>query len=300
MTTASSQQSAFWGIPRKVRLLLAAIRFEHSVFALPFAYLGMLLAARDLPGGWPTGREWLWATVAMVAARTLAMGANRIIDLPQDALNPRTASRPLVTGALRRWEMLALALISLGVFLLAAAMLNPLALALAPVAALFVVGYSYVKRLSWTTHFFLGWADAIAPAGGWVAVAGSLSWEAVLLAFAVAMWVGGFDIFYACQDVAFDRTHGVHSIPRRFGVPAAFWVARGMHLATSGALLALGIWMGLSFPYFIGWAVGSMLLVYEHAIISPRDLSRLNMAFFNVNGYIAVILFACTLLALLA
>ena len=278
----------------KLRLLLASIRFEHSLFALPFAYMGMVLAAMGLP----TWRQLLWITVAMVAARTLAMSANRVIDIRQDRLNPRTASRALVTGALNRKEMVAMATVSLAVFVIAAGMLNTLALALAPVAAVAVVGYSYVKRFTWLTHFALGWADAIAPAGGWIGVSGTLPLEGVVLAFAVAMWVGGFDLFYACQDIEFDRTHGVHSIPRRFGPGVAFWVARAMHLATSMSLLALGLWMGLGFPYYIGWALASALLIYEHTIISPSDLSRLNTAFFNVNGYIGVVVLAFALVAL--
>ncbi|MDO8749869.1 MAG: UbiA-like polyprenyltransferase [Dehalococcoidia bacterium] len=278
----------------KLRLLLASIRFEHSLFALPFAYMGMVLAARGLPTWW----QLLWITVAMVAARTLAMSANRVIDIRQDRLNPRTASRALVTGALNRKEMVAMATVSLAVFVIAAGMLNTLALALAPVAAVAVVGYSYVKRFTWLTHFALGWADAIAPAGGWIGVSGTLPLEGVVLAFAVAMWVGGFDLFYACQDIEFDRTHGVHSIPRRFGPGMAFWVARAMHLATSLSLLALGLWMGLGFPYYVGWALASALLIYEHTIISPRDLSRLNTAFFNVNGYIGVVVLAFALVAL--
>lgn len=278
----------------KLRLLLASIRFEHSLFALPFAYMGMVLAAMGLPTWW----QLLWITVAMVAARTLAMSANRVIDIRQDRLNPRTASRALVTGALNRKEMVAMATVSLAVFVIAAGMLNTLALALAPVAAVAVVGYSYVKRFTWLTHFALGWADAIAPAGGWIGVSGTLPLEGVVLAFAVAMWVGGFDLFYACQDIEFDRTHGVHSIPRRFGPGVAFWVARAMHLATSMSLLALGLWMGLGFPYYVGWALASALLIYEHTIISPRDLSRLNTAFFNVNGYIGVVVLAFALVAL--
>ena len=293
MVTPSPQSTLFAPIA-KLRLLLASIRFEHSVFALPFAYLGMALAAGGVPS-WP---KLAWITVAMVAARTLAMSANRLIDLPQDALNPRTRGRALVTGALKKRDMLALSLVSLAAFFLAAAMLNTLALALAPAAAVAVVAYSYVKRFTWATHFALGAADAIAPAGGWIAVSGTLPWQGVLLAFAVATWIGGFDIFYACQDVEFDRAHGVHSIPQRFGIQAAFWAVRAMHLATSLALLALGLWMGLAWPYYVGWALASALLVYEHRIISPRDLSRLNVAFFNVNGYIAVIVFIFALAAL--
>ncbi len=289
---ATSQASGFAPIS-KIRLLLASIRFEHSIFALPFAYLGMVLAAEGLP----TWSQVAWITVAMVAARTLAMSANRLIDVGQDTLNPRTAGRALVTGALKRSEMLAMSAISLALFFAAAAMLNTLALVLAPVAAVVVVGYSYVKRFSWLTHFVLGWADAIAPAGGWIAVSGTMPWQAVLLSFAVAMWIGGFDIFYSCQDIEFDRAHGVHSIPRRFGFVTAFWVARAMHLSTSLALLGLGLWLGLGWPYYIGWVVASALLIYEHRIISPTDLSRLNVAFFNINGYISIIVFAFALAA---
>ena len=293
MTTPQPQAAGFAPIG-KLRLLLASIRFEHSIFALPFAYLGMVLAAQGLPTWWQVA----WITVAMVAARTLAMSSNRLIDVEQDALNPRTAGRALPIGLLKRREMLAMAVVSLGLFLFAAAMLNTLALVLAPVAIVAVVGYSYVKRFTWLTHFVLGWSDGIAPVGGWIGVTGTLPWEAVLLAFAVAMWIGGFDIFYSCQDIDFDREHGVHSIPRRFGVVAGFWVARAMHLLTSLALLGVGLWVGLGWPYYVGWAIASGLLVYEHLIISPRDLSRLNVAFFSVNGYISIIVFGFAFLSL--
>ena len=277
-------------VPGKIRLLLDSIRFEHTVFALPFAYLGMILASDGLP----TLAPFLWITVAMASARTLAMSANRIIDRRLDAQNPRTAARPLPAGRIRLWEMTAMSVVSLGVFLLAAAMLNTLALALAPVAAVVVVGYSYTKRFTWTSHFVLGWADGIAPAGGWIAVTGSLTWEPVLMAFAVATWIGGFDILYSCQDRDFDLQRGLHSIPQKFGIPAALMWAKGMHFLTAASLLAIGPWMGLGFPYYIGWALAAGLLVYEHRLVSPTDLSRLNMAFFNINGYIAVIIFGFT------
>ena len=282
--------SVVTAVPGKIRLLLDSIRFEHTVFALPFAYLGMILASDGLP----TLAPFLWITVAMASARTLAMSANRIIDRRLDAQNPRTAARPLPVGRIRLWEMTAMSVVSLGVFLLAAAMLNTLALALAPVAAVVVVGYSYTKRFTWTSHFVLGWADGIAPAGGWIAVTGSLTWEPVLMAFAVATWIGGFDILYSCQDRDFDLQRGLHSIPQKFGIPAALMWAKGMHFLTAASLLAIGPWMGLGFPYYIGWALAAGLLVYEHRLVSPTDLSRLNMAFFNINGYIAVIIFGFT------
>ena len=289
MATSHPREAGFPPLS-KLRLLLDSIRFEHTVFALPFAYLGMILAADGLP----TLAQFVWITVAMASARTLAMSANRIIDRHLDARNPRTASRPLPSGRLKLWEMRAMALVSLAVFLLAAAMLNTLALVLAPVAAVVVVGYSYTKRFTWTSHFILGWADGIAPVGGWIAVTGSLSWEPVLMAFAVAAWIGGFDMLYACQDYDFDRQSGLHSIPQKFGIAAALWWAKAMHLLTAASLLAIGPWMGLGWPFYVGWALAAGLLIYEHRLVSPTDLSRLNLAFFSVNGYIAVIVFVFT------
>ena len=294
MTTTPQQPTGLKSISRKAGLFSESIRLGESVFALPFAYLGMLMAAEGLPTWW----QFLWITLALTGARTLGMSANRIIDVAQDTLNPRTAGRALVTGALKRWEMTALATAGLVLLLISAAMLNPVALALSPVAAIAVVGYAYVKRFTWLTHFAIGLTDAIAPAGGWIAVTGTLPWEAVLLSLAVATWVGGFDIFYTCQDMEFDRANGVHSIPQRFGLTAAFRTAHGMHLATSASLLALGIWMGLAWPYYIGWAIASGLLLYEHLIISPRDMSRLDRAFFKVNGYISLTMLASTLASL--
>ena len=282
--------SSVTAMPAKMRLILDSIRFEHTVFALPFAYLGMVLAANGLP----TLSQFIWITIAMASARTLAMSANRIIDRQLDAENPRTASRPLPAGRLKLWEMTVMSTASLAVFLIAAAMLNTLAVVLAPVAVVVVVGYPYTKRFTWMSHFILGWADGIAPAGAWIAVTGSLTWEPVLMAFAVATWIGGFDILYSCQDRDFDVEHGLHSIPQKWGIPAAMRWAKGMHILTTLSLLALGPWLALGFPYYIGWILAAGLLTYEHRLVSPTDLSRLNMAFFNVNGYIAVIVFAFT------
>ena len=290
MATLKPTKTGFAAIPQKLRLILDSIRFEHTIFALPFAYLGMVLAADGLP----TLSQFIWITVAMASARTLAMSANRIIDRHLDAENPRTASRPLPAGRLRLWEMTAMSSVSLAIFLFAAAMLNTLTLVLAPVAVVVVVGYPYTKRFTWTSHFILGWADGIAPAGAWIAVTGSLSWEPVLMAFAVATWIGGFDMLYACQDRDFDVERGLHSIPQKWGIPAAMRWAKGMHFLTAASLLALGPWLGLGYPYYVGWALAAALLVYEHRLVSPTDLSRLNMAFFNVNGYIALIVFGFT------
>ena len=293
MRVAEPHRNALWAIPHKAHLFYEAVRFEHSLFALPFAYIGMFLAADGLP----TLSQFVWITVAMVAARTLAMSSNRLVHWKEDAANPRTANRHLPKGLIKPWEMGALAMVSVGVFIFAASQLNTLSLILAPIAAVFVVAYSFAKYHTWTTHFILGWADAIAPAGAWIGVAGALDPEAALLAFAVAMWIGGFDIIYACQDYDFDSRYGVHSIPRRFGVEAAFWWYRSMHILTSAALLTLGIWMDLGYLYYVGWAVASALLIYEHTLVKPHDLSKLQFAFFTINSYISATLLLFTSLA---
>ncbi len=273
--------------------MLDSIRFEHSVFALPFAYLGMILAANGLP----TGGQVLWITLAMVAARTLAMSANRLVDRRIDLLNPRTASRALPAGRLRSADMFAMAAVSLVVFLASAAMLNTTALVLAPLAALIVVTYSYSKRFTWISHFWLGFADGIAPAGGWIGVTGTLPWEAVLLALAVTTWVAGFDLIYQCMDRDFDIAHGLHTIPATWGNAVSLWWANAMHVLTIASLAGVGAVMSLAWPFYIGVLIAASLLVYEHRLVKPNDLSKVGVAFFNINGYIAVTVFAFTALA---
>ena len=279
---------------RKLRIILESIKFEHTLFALPFAYLGMVLAARGLP----TLQQFVWVTVAMAAGRTLALGANRLIDLEMDARNPRTVGRALPRGLLRPVEMAALCVVSVVVLLFAAWQLNDLCLKLAPLAVVVLATYSYTKRFTWTTHFFMGFADGLAPAGAWIAVTGSITWEPVLLWFAVGLWIGAFDLIYACQDVAFDRAHGVHSVPARFGVAAALNLSTALHVVTALCLLALGILLSLGVAYYLGWLLAVALLAYEHRLVSPGDLSRLNVAFFNVNGYVAVVVFVFTFASL--
>ena len=279
----------------KAHLFIQAVRFEHTLFALPFAYLGMFLAA----GGWPTWEQFAWITIAMAGARTLAMSSNRLIHHKEDASNPRTAERHLAKGTLRPWEMGALMAVSLGVFMFAASQLNTLTLVLGPVAAVYVVAYSYAKYYTWSSHLILGWADAIAPAGAWIAVTGSLDPQAVLLACAVAFWIGGFDIIYSCQDYEFDGKYGIHSIPRRFGIVGAFWWYRVLHLLTVACLVALGVWMDLGVFYYAGVGIATALLAYEHTLVKPGDLSKLNRAFFTVNSYVAVALLAFTMLEVL-
>jgi 4-hydroxybenzoate polyprenyltransferase len=283
----------------RIRDFLALIKFEHTIFALPFAYLGMFLAPRD---GWPTWHQFVWITVAMAAARTLAMGANRIIDRAVDAQNPRTADRPLPSGRVKpatAWVGTALSALMLTA---AAWRLGPLPLMLLPGAALFLVGYSFTKRITWLSHVILGFTDGLAPMGAWAAVRGSLftasDLPAWLLLGTATTWIGGFDLIYACQDVDFDREAGLHSIPERFGVRAALRLSTWSHVLTVALLSWLGLWVGLGWPYWLGMLVVAGLLTYEHTLVRPDDLSRINVAFFNVNGYISVTLFVSVLASL--
>jgi 4-hydroxybenzoate polyprenyltransferase len=274
-----------------IRYFLDAIKIEHTVFALPFAYLGMVLAAR----GWPGWHAFVWITVAMAAARTTAMAANRLIDREVDARNPRTAGRHLPRGLLRPRDLTLAATLSAVVFLVAAWRLGPVCLALAPVALVFLVGYAYTKRFTWTSHWILGLTDGAAAAGAWIAVRGRMDGPAWLLWLAVTVWVAGFDLLYACQDVEVDRRQGLHAVPARFGIAAALRAARASHALTALSLAAVGWATGLGILYWLGWLVVVALLGYEHSLVSADDLSALDVAFFNVNGYISVI----TLLAAL-
>ena len=278
---------------QRINYVLAAIKFEQSLFALPFAYIGMLLASDGLPGREP----FLWVTLAMFGARNAGMAVNRVFDRNLDAMNPRTSDRHLPQGLLNTWELGALTGICLVLYFVAASQVNALAFALSPIGAIFVVGYSLVKRFSWLTHFSLGMTLAIAPVGGWLAVTESLSWEAVLLYVVVATFASGFDIFNTIGDREFDRAHGINSLPARFGIHAAFWVARSMHLITASALLAVGVWLDLAWPYFVGWGIASRLLIYEHLALSPDDMSRLRFVFSWVNAGISLALLTFTFLA---
>jgi len=288
--SAATVQAPPRGPLGKLRTFLEAIKFEHTVFALPFAYLGMLLAA----GGAPTLAQFFWITVAMGAARTLAMALNRLIDREIDARNPRTAGRALPRRLISAPEMALFAALAGVVLVVAAWQLNPLCVQLLPGAVVVLVGYSYTKRFTWMSHAVLGLADALAPIGGWIAVTGSLAPEALLLGFAVGIWIAGFDVLYACQDVDFDRANGLHSIPARFGIPVALNVAKAAHVLTVLALVLLGLALGLGVLYWAGVVAAAGLLIYEHSLLKPDDLSRLDMAFFNINGYIAVVLFLAT------
>ncbi|UCC87668.1 MAG: UbiA family prenyltransferase [Anaerolineales bacterium] len=283
-------------------IFLEMVRFEHTIFALPFAYLGMALAA-----GWPasvggmklpTWHQFVWITVAMAAARTLAFALNRYADRHYDARNPRTANRPIPTGRLSSGATLGYGAVALVVLALAAWQLNTLTLMLLPGAILLLVGYSYTKRFTWLSHWVLGATDGLAPAGAWVAVRAAVDLPAWLLWLAVTFWIAGFDLIYACQDTDFDREEELYSVPARFGNAVALWLARVNHILTVLMLVAVGGVMGLGWIYWLGLSVVVGLLIYEHSLVSPTDLSRVNLAFFTLNGYIAVTIFVATLLAL--
>jgi 4-hydroxybenzoate polyprenyltransferase len=272
----------------RIRTVLEMIKFEHSLFALPFALVGALLAARSA-GAILSWHQLLWIVVAMVGARSAAMTMNRIADVEYDRRNPRTANRALPTGQLSEGFAWAFTAFSSAVLIIAAWRLNPLALKLSPVALGILFLYSYTKRFTSWSHFVLGFCLGISPAAAWIAVRGSLDWRMLILCAAVTLWVGGFDVLYACQDVEFDKSEKLFSIPKKFGVARAFGVARGMHIIM---VLLLG-WLAwsfhLSWPAWLGIGVVAALLAYEHSLVRPNDLSKMNAAFFTVNGYISLL-----------
>ena len=278
----------------RIRTILEMIKFEHSVFALPFALMGALLAARyaDIAGktaGLPSLRQILWIIVAMVGARSAAMTMNRIIDLRYDRENPRTNKRALATGALSVGFAWAFAVGASALLVIAAWQLNPLALKLSPVALAVLFFYSYTKRFTSWSHLVLGFCLGMSPAAAWIAIAGSLDSRMLILCGAVTLWVGGFDVLYACQDIDYDKSVDLFSVPKRFGVARALTIARAMHVV----MIALLAWLAWSFhlpwPAWVGIVVVAALLAYEHSLVSPNDLSRMNAAFFAVNGYISIL-----------
>ncbi len=272
---------------KSTRLTLEMIKWEHSIFALPFALTGAVLAAH----GWPRLAVLFWIVVCMVSARSAAMAFNRLVDARLDAANPRTAMRALPTGTLSSGFVAGFVVVSAGVFLAAASMLNRLTLELAPLTLAILLVYSYMKRVTRWSHLVLGLSLGIAPSAAWIAVRGSLDPRIIVLSAAVLLWVGGFDVLYACQDFNHDRTAGLNSVPQAFGLAAAFWIARAMHLG----MLCLLVWLVQLFhlgPLAIaGVATVGALLLYEHSIVSPRDLHRMNAAFFTLNGLISLAFF---------
>ncbi len=277
---------------KKLVLYLKLIRFSHSIFALPFALTAALIAANGLP----TLRQIFWIVVAMVGARSGAMGLNRIIDRKIDAANPRTAMREIPAGKIKVADAVVFTGISLILLVFAAYMLNPLCLKLSPVAIVVLFFYSYTKRFTWLSHFVLGLALSAAPLGAWIAVKGTFNWEILPMAFAVIFWLAGFDALYALQDLEFDKSSGLYSLPKKFGVKKTLMLSRAFHFISWGLLVFTGIVFYLGVFYWFGMAIVAVFFVYEHSLVKPDDLSRLDMAFFNMNGYISMTVFLFTAL----
>jgi 4-hydroxybenzoate polyprenyltransferase len=277
--------SAAAALPRRFASL---VRIEHTVFALPFAYVGAFLAA----GGWPGTSDVVWITVAMVGARTLAMALNRLLDAELDARNPRTAARELPSGALSRLQVVGLSVAALAVFLFAVFQLDPVVRWLWPIPVAMFVAYPYLKRFTWLCHVWLGACLGLAPVGAWLAVSGEAPWEAWAIGAAVLLWVAGFDLFYSLYDLDHDREEGLHSWAVRFGERGVFRGARAFHAATVLLLALAGLGLGAGVFYWLGVAAVAALLAYEHSLVSPGRLDRLDAAFFTVNGVISVVFFA--------
>lgn len=283
----SLNYNRFVPVLRNLRVTLEMIKWEHSVFALPFALCGAMLAA----GGLPSVHQLAWIVVAMVAARSAAMAFNRWADASIDAANPRTSTRALPAGHLSPAFVVTFVVVSSLVFVLAASQLNRLSLELSPIALAVLLFYSYTKRLTRWSHLVLGFALGIAPSAAWIAVRGSLDPRILLLTAAVTFWVGGFDVLYACQDYDFDRESGLHSVPRYFGIGASLWIARVFHLIMVALLVSLVIVFGMGKLAIAGVVAVVLLLLYEHSLVKPNDLSKLNAAFFTMNGVISVLFF---------
>lgn len=275
---------------KQLQIILEMIKFEHTIFALPFALMATLLAANGLPS-W---RTLLWIVLAMVGARSSAMAFNRLVDLEFDRRNPRTAIRALPSGELTPPQVWLFVAMTTALFFISAWQLNTLALLLSPVALAVVLGYSFTKRFTSLCHLFLGFAIGIAPSAAWIAVRGSLDWAPVLLTAAVMLWVGGFDVIYACQDAEFDRGMGLRSLPARFGVGKALLLSRAMHVGAVAMLACLPLMLPLGIWYAVGAMLAAALLAYEHTLVRADDLSRVNAAFFTVNGFVSIGLFVFT------
>lgn len=279
----------------KLKAHLENIALSHSVFALPFAYMGAALAAE----GMPDGRDLFWITLAMIGARSGALALNNFIDLKYDRIHPRFQQRPMVTGAVKVWEAALLIAVSLTVFIVAAANLHPVCLKLAPAAIIPLVVYPYMKRFSWTCHLVLGLALSIAPIGAWMAISGELTLPVGVLGLAVGIWIAGFDVIYGCQDVAFDQAHGLNSMPVRFGVAGALRLARMMHAVSIASFVLVGLFFQLSLFYYAGVLLAACVLVYQHWIISPQDLTKVTQVYFMRNGLVGILVCLFTFASLM-
>jgi 4-hydroxybenzoate polyprenyltransferase len=268
------------------------------LFALPFAFMGALLGAVATQGAFPSWAQIGWVLMAMFGARSAAMGLNRLIDRVSDGKNPRTSGRAIPAGLLRITEVLVFIIVSFALLFWAAYELNPLAMKLLPIAVFMLVIYSYTKRFTWLCHVVLGFTIALAPLGGWVAITGEFSWSAIILFVTIAFWVAGFDVIYACQDIDFDRKEGLHSIPSRFGVSRSLWIAKSFHILTAIGFITLLLVSHLGWWYIGGILIALIILFYEHYIVTPKDLSRLQTAFFTMNGALSIVVFCFTFIDL--
>lgn len=280
---------------KKIRIFLEMIKFEHTVFALPFAYMGAVLGSVVVFGHLPSWAQVGWITMAMVGARTAAMSLNRVIDKAIDAKNPRTKNRAIPAGLMSSVEVLFFVAVSFLLLFWATSNLSALSMKLLPIAVFFLVFYSYTKRFTWLCHVVLGLTLALAPLGGWVAVTGRINGVALVFFAAVAFWTAGFDIIYACQDEEYDRSEGLYSIPSRFGIRKALFIAKSFHVLTAVGFGSLYFMTDLSWWYFAGLVIAYAILFYEHRLVTPEDLSKLNVAFFTMNGVLSVIVFTFTL-----
>lgn len=271
------------------------ISLSHTVFALPFAYIGAILAVSGLPKVVDLG----WITLAMIGARSAAMALNNFIDLKYDRLQPRFSNRPMVTGAVKPWEAVVLTLVSLAVFFFAAAQLHPVCLKLAPLAVIPLAVYPYMKRFSWTCHFVLGLALSIAPIGAWMAIRGEITLPITLLGLSVCVWIAGFDIIYACQDVAFDKKNGLHSVPVEFGLQGAIRIAKVMHGISIIGFFTVGQLMHMEWVYYGGVVLAAIVLVYQHSIVSPTDFRQVTQTYFMRNGLVSIALLIFTVLSMI-
>lgn len=283
---------------KKMGIFLQMIKFEHTVFALPFAFMGALLGSVVMFGSLPSWSKIGWIVIAMFGARSAAMGLNRLIDRISDAKNPRTAGRAIPAGLLKAGEVVLFIAISFFLLFWAAFKLNPLSAKLLPIAVFLLVLYSFTKRFTWACHIILGLTIALAPLGGWVAVTGNVDWTAMVFYFTIVFWTAGFDIIYSCQDVEFDTKEGLYSIPVRFGVANALIIARVFHILTGVGFISLLFMTDLSWWYVAGMIIAYIILFYEHHIVSPSDLSRLQTAFFTMNGVLSIVVFSFTLIDL--
>lgn len=283
---------------KKAVVFLQMIKFEHTLFALPFAFMGALLGSVAVNDHLPSWAQIGWVLLAMFGARSAAMGLNRLIDRVSDAKNPRTSNRAIPAGLLQIGEVLLFILVSFAMLFWASFMLNPLAMKLLPIAVVMLVVYSYTKRFTWLCHVVLGLTIALAPLGGWAAVTGVVDWTAMVFFATITFWIAGFDIIYSCQDVEFDLKEGLHSIPVRFGVANSLKIARVFHIITALGFIALLLMTDLGGWYIAGMVIAYLILFYEHYIVSPDDLSRLQTAFFTMNGVLSIVVFSFTLIDL--